>query len=144
MSSRYLTALVLAGAVGSGVGIVRAGDSIATGTDWMELVKGYKDKKTGAELRDIQEGDAGGRKITIAIPKSAIDAPGTLEEVRVVGHRPERMKLEFPLEIRHEWVEDYDNDYYGLVVYLGKDTTVPIRLYMESKTGFINDGGPSR
>ncbi|WP_148067179.1 hypothetical protein [Parahaliea maris] len=112
-------------------------ETVTKQTDWMELVKGYKGKQMGAELRDIESEDTfGGRKITIAIPKTSMSDPGMMEEVRVVGHRPEETEFEFPLEFRHEWVDDYDNDYYGLVLYLGKDANVPIRLYMESNTGF--------
>jgi len=105
----------------------------------MELVKGYKGKQVGAELRDIQVEDTfGGQKVTIAIPKSAIAHPNTMEEVRVVGRRPETFEFEFPLEFTYEWVDDYDNDYYGLVLHLGKDSQVPFRLYMESSTGFTH------
>lgn len=111
--------------------------SVTQETDWMELVKGYKGKTMGAELRDIEPDDGFGRqKVTIAIPKHAIADPDTMEEVRVVGRRPEKFNFEFPLEFTYEWVDDYDNDYYGLVLHLGKDAKVPIRLYMESSTGF--------
>lgn len=131
---RYLGLSVLAAAIG--VPAVQA-ETVTMQTDWMELVKGYKGKEMGAELRDIEPEDSfGGRKITIAIPKSAIAEPGAMEEVRVVGHRPEQTEFEFPIEFRHEWVDDYDNDFYGLVLYLGKDANVPIRLYMESSSGF--------
>ncbi|MBA6411845.1 hypothetical protein H2508_01815 [Parahaliea sp. F7430] len=112
---------------------------LAHQSDWMELVKGYKGKQLGAELRDIQAEDAFGRQaITIAIPKSAIAHPDTMEEVRVIGRRPEAIEFEFPLEFSYEWVADYDNDYYGLVLHLGKDARIPFRLYMESRTGFTN------
>ncbi|TXS95268.1 hypothetical protein FV139_05055 [Parahaliea maris] len=131
---RYLGLSVLAATLGA-QGVLA--ETVTKQTDWMELVKGYKGKQMGAELRDIESEDTfGGRKITIAIPKTSMSDPGMMEEVRVVGHRPEETEFEFPLEFRHEWVDDYDNDYYGLVLYLGKDANVPIRLYMESNTGF--------
>ncbi|GAB3269606.1 hypothetical protein [Parahaliea aestuarii] len=133
-SSKYLRIAALAAAIAAPGAFA---DGATQQTDWMQLVKGYKDQKVGAELRDIQVEDTfGGQKVTIAIPKSAMAHPDTMEEVRVVGQRPEQMEFEFPIDFRHEWVDDYDNDFYGLVLYLGKDATMPIRLYMESSSGF--------
>ena len=107
-------------------------------SDWMELVKGHRGNVLGAELRDIQVDEAFGRqRVTVAIPKTAISPPGEMEEVRVVGRRPDKLEFEFPLEFTYEWVEDYDNDYYGLVLHLGKDAQVPFRLYMDSASGFV-------
>lgn len=113
------------------------GQTTTQESDWMELVKGYRGENMGMELRDIQvtEG-AEGQTVTLAIPKSAINHPDTMEEVRVVGRRPDKMEFEFPLEFTYEWVDDYDNDYYGLVLHLGKDSQVPFRLFMDSRTGF--------
>jgi hypothetical protein len=114
------------------------GETVTQKSDWLELVKGYKGKALGAELREIEpEEEFGTQSITIAIPKSAIADPDTLEEVRVVGRRPDKFDLEFPLEFTYEWVDDYDNDYYGLVIHIGKDDNVPLRLYMDSRSGFV-------
>lgn len=108
-------------------------------SDWMELVKGHRDSVLGAELRDIQVDEAlGQQRVTVAIPKTAISPPSEMEEVRVVGRRPDKLEFEFPLEFTYEWVEDYDNDYYGLVLHLGKDAQVPFRLYMDSASGFVD------
>ncbi|MBN7796857.1 hypothetical protein [Parahaliea mediterranea] len=131
-----LGALLLGAAVGAGGALAQ---SATQETDWMELVKGYKGSKVGAELRDIQiMDDTGSQRITVAIPKSAIGHPDTMEEVRVVGRRPDKLEFEFPLEFTYEWVDDYDNDYYGLVLHLGKDSKVPFRLFMDSRSGFAN------
>lgn len=124
-----------------------AGATASMQTDWMELVKGYRDESTGAEVRDIGEGDvAGTRKIVVSIPKSALDSPDEIEEVVVVGQRPEKWKMPDLLEgmqegledIEYEWLDDYDNDNYGLVIKLSKDTKWPIRLFMYSETGYID------
>jgi hypothetical protein len=103
-------------------------------TGWLELVKGSRDSAVGAELVNIEEGDtADTQKITLAIPKESIVNPDAIEEVVVIGKRPEKSK---PLDITYEWVADYDSDNYGLVIRLGKDTNWPIRLYLNSESGF--------
>ena len=78
-------------------------------SDWLELVKGYRCDTLGTELVEI-------------------------EEVVVIGRKPEEPE---PLDITYEWLDDYDNDKYGLVIRLGKNTRWPIRLYMNSDAGFI-------
>jgi hypothetical protein len=110
-------------------------DNTMLESDWMELVRGSRDEAFGAELREIEDGDtADTQKITLAIPKSAISHPDAIEEVVVIGRKPEKPE---PLDISYEWLDDYDNDNYGLVIRLGKDTKWPIRLYLNSDPGFI-------
>jgi len=110
-------------------------DNTMLESDWMELVKGSRDEVFGAELREIEDGDTGDtQKITLAIPKSAISHPDAIEEVVVIGRKPEKPE---PLDISYEWLDDYDNDNYGLVIRLGKDTKWPIRLYLNSDPGFM-------
>ena len=102
-------------------------------SDWLELVKGYKGKNLGTELVEIDdEGET--RTITLAIPKTSMGDPDEIEEVVVIGRRPEKPQ---PLDITYEWLDDYDNDNYGLVIRLGKDSRWPIRLYLNSDTGFV-------
>lgn len=104
-------------------------------TDWLELVKGYRGGAVGAELREIEEQqDGGARKVVIAIPRTAIEHPDAIEEVVVVGKKPEKRE---PLDISYEWLDNYDEDNYGLVIRLSKDTQWPIRLYMRSNEGFV-------
>lgn len=104
-------------------------------SDWLELVRGYRGEAVGVELRDIEDGDTEDtQKITLAIPKSAINHPDDIEEVVVYGRKPEEPE---PLDIEYEWLDDYDNDNYGLVIRLGKNSRWPIRLYMYSDPGFI-------
>ncbi|RLA46438.1 MAG: hypothetical protein DRR04_06375 [Gammaproteobacteria bacterium] len=113
-------------------------DNVLLHSDWMELVKGSRDEALGAELREIEDTDGTGtRKITLAIPKSAIRHPDAIEEVVVVGRKPEKPEKPEPLDITYEWLDDYDNDNYGLVIRLGKDTNWPIRLYLNSDPGYI-------
>lgn len=110
-----------------------AGQSLQS--DWMQLVKGYRDPATGVETREVEYGDeAGVRTVTLAIPKSSVADPDSIEEVIVVGRRPEKPE---PLDITYEWLDDYDNDNYGLVIRLGKNSNWPFRLYLDSTPGFI-------
>lgn len=112
-------------------------DSQPLQSDWMQLVKGFRDAATGVEMREVEEsGDAGARTVTLAIPKSSRVNPDTIEEVIVVGQRPEKAE---PLDISYEWVKDYDNDNYGLVIRLGKDSNWPIRLFIDSGPGYISN-----
>lgn len=103
-------------------------------TSWLEFVKGSKGENMGVELHDIQPGDTEGtRKVTLRIPKTAISHPDDIEEVVVVARRPEDPE---PLDIQYEWLYDYDNDNYGLVIQIG-DLDWPIRLYMNSSPGYV-------
>ena len=100
-------------------------------TDWITPVTGTTEATLGASVRAV-EPDATGEttKVTIAIPRAKMEGAGDMQEVVVVGKRPD--ESEEPLEIRHEWVKDYDKDNYGLVLYLGKDGNIPLRLYLKS------------
>lgn len=114
---------------------VAQGDKQPLESDWMQLVKGYRDKDTGVEMREVEYGkEAGARTITLAIPKSSRINPDDIEEVVVVGRRPAKPE---PLDISYEWLDDYDNDNYGLVIRLGRDSNWPIRLFLDSSAGFI-------
>ncbi len=105
-------------------------------SDWLELVKGYKGSSLGAEVMAVEEGESEGtQKVTLAIPKAAIGDPDEIEEVVVVGRKPEEPDQPEPMDITFEWVDDYDNDNYGLVIRLGKGNW-PIRLFMNSDAGF--------
>jgi hypothetical protein len=102
-------------------------------SDWMELVRGHKGKVMGVEVRDIAPQDSDGvQRVTFAVPKSAVANPRDIEEVVVVGRRPQARE---PLKVRFEWLEDYDSDNYGLVVHIG-ESSWPLRLYLNSAPGF--------
>ena len=104
-------------------------------SDWMQLVKGYRDQGSGVEMREVEYGsEAGSRTITLAIPKTYRISADDIEEVVVVGRRPPKPE---PLDITYEWLDDYDDDNYGLVIRLGKDSNWPIRLYLDSGPGYL-------
>ncbi|MEP4148263.1 MAG: hypothetical protein ABJL54_13680 [Halioglobus sp.] len=116
----------------SSITLAQEGTSLES--DWIELVKGHKGEKMGVEVTDIQPGDTeGSKKVYIAVPKVSMGHPDTIEEVVVIGQAPEEAE---PLDIEYEWVYDYDEDNYGLVVHLGEGNW-PIRLYMNSSPGYI-------
>ena len=109
----------------------------ATESGWLKLVKGARDSVLGAELVDIEEDEGTHtQKLTLAIPKKSLANREDIEEIIVVGQQPERPDRSIPIEFTYEWVSDYDNDNYGLVIHLGKNSNWPIRLYMNSEAGF--------
>jgi hypothetical protein len=112
---------------------------IALETDWIDVKKGTEDKATGTTIRDVSKSEKeGNTTVTIAIPKTAVANPD-MEEVVVYGKAQEKSKKEPVLDIRYEWVADYERDYYGLVIKFGKDPVLPIRLYLKStETNKIN------
>ena len=113
-----------------------AGDPQPLQSDWLPLVKGYRDPATGVEMREVEYGEeAGTRTVTLAIPKTAMADPSAIEEVVVVGRRPDKPE---PLDINFQWLNDYDEDNYGLVIRLGRNSNWPIRLYLNSAPGFIS------
>jgi hypothetical protein len=111
-------------------------EGLSLQSDWMELVKGQREGGLGAEVREVGPGEeAGTQKITLSIPKASVGNRDEIEEVLVIGRRPE--KFEFPMKVEWKWLDDYDNDNYGLVIYLSEDSKWPIRLYLNSEAGFV-------
>jgi hypothetical protein len=107
-------------------------------TGWIEVVKGSRDTTVGAEVVGVEAGDtAGSQTITLAIPKKSIASPDDIEEVVVMGQRPEKPEKPEPLDITYKWAADYDKDNYGLIIRLSRNTNWPIRLYMNSNPGFM-------
>ncbi len=107
-------------------------------TGWLELVKGYKGDVMGAEVREVTSEPGQGRQLIIAIPKVQLADRDAIEEVRVVGRAPEKDEPVFDFNLlQYEWVDDYDNDYYGLLIRYDDETSMPIRLYMHSRHGSI-------
>jgi len=125
-----LTAAVLLLPVG-----LSAQEATSLQSDWLELVKGHKEDTLGVELMNIEpEGTEGATKITLSVPKTSVSHPDSIEEITVYGRKPEEPE---PLDIRYEWLDYYDDDHYGLVIHLGPDSRWPIRLFMNSREGYI-------
>lgn len=104
-------------------------------TDWIELQKGYEGKIIGAKVKQIEDLDnREDKRVTISIPKSTINDTNQIQEIIVVGKAPKKDQEPSNLKIHYEWVDDYENDYYGLIITLSKATNVPIRLYFKGDT----------
>jgi len=101
-------------------------------TDRIEHVEGYQENSLGAILKavDVSPED-GSTRVTISIPKASVAEDSDMEEVVVYGRRADKSEAE--INIRHEWVADYDKDNYGLILYLGKDGNIPLRLYLKGQ-----------
>lgn len=108
-------------------------------TDWIEFVKGYQDADSGVQVREVvKDSETGAMQLQIAVPKARMGDVTEMEEVRVVGQRPQEIDLQQWLpQFEYEWVEDYDNDYYGLLVRFTEEQKTPLRLYFSSDTGFL-------
>ncbi|MFA5629900.1 MAG: hypothetical protein WC997_00195 [Porticoccaceae bacterium] len=101
-------------------------------TDWIEPVQGYEEGALKAKLRAREVSPADGNTtVTISIPKSSLSDREAIDEVIVYGKQDDQSEPE--LEIRHEWVADYDQDNYGLVLYLGKNGNIPLRLFFRDQ-----------
>ena len=104
-------------------------------TDWLQLVKGQRDSKTGAEIMGVKENPKTGTKTAVLrVPKTKVVHASDMEEVRVVGQAPQKMELPDVLpEIETQWVDDYDNDHYGLLVKFKEDQVIPFRLFFSAQ-----------
>lgn len=113
-----------------------AQDKAMLESDWLDLVRGHRGEKMGLEVKESRiDPETGKRHLVIAVPKVSVGDANVMEEVLVVGRRPERPDLLPDLEF--EWVEDYDNDFYGLLVRFTEDQQTPLRLYFSSEAGFL-------
>jgi hypothetical protein len=87
-------------------------------TDWLPLVTGERCEKSGAEIMGVnRSAESGRQEVLVRIPKVRLGEDPAIEEVRVVAKAPEKFELQNPFpELETEWVDDYDNDHYGLLV----------------------------
>ena len=100
-------------------------------TDWIQPVSGFHENTLGTEIRAVEPiEETGETRIILSVPKESISEYGDIPEVVVVAKKPKK-EQQPEIQIRHEWVSDYDNDNYGLVLYLGKDDQLPFRIYFK-------------
>jgi hypothetical protein len=120
----FVTALLLT------YGAIAQAGGKAMESDWLELVKGSRGDTMGAQLMEIETNDADStRTVTLAIPKQSMGDPDEIEEVLVIGKMPEKSE---PLDVSYEWVRDYDDDNYGLIIHMGSENNWPIRIFMNA------------
>lgn len=114
------------------LGAIAFAQSPGMDTGWMELVKGHIDSELGAEVRQVDENpETGERSITIRIPKEALQDEAMMEEVMVIGQAPNKIELDLPT-FETEWIDNYDSEYYGLLVRLKDGPETPIRLFFNA------------
>lgn len=93
----------------------------------VELRPGYVDPDSGIKVEDIvvlPEQDM--QAVHLAIPQH--EQP--IDELIVTARR---RTGETVLQLKpHEFVRDYDHGYYGLVIYLGRNESKPLRLYLDA------------
>ena len=99
-------------------------------TGWLKSEVGHQSDPLGVKVVDVQENAS---KITISIPKKNVPQLKEIEEVLVIGEKPEKLEMPSMRKIKYEFVKDYDNDNYGLVIYLGSRQQIPFRLYLKGE-----------
>lgn len=119
-------------------------ESLGMQSDWLELVKGERCEVSGAEIMSVsQHPETGHHTVMVKVPKAGLSEQPDMEEVRVVGQAPEKTEMPNPLpELETEWVDDYDNNHYGLLVKLNSKQKVPIRLFVSAQDGYLDGGVP--
>ena len=102
--------------------------------DWRDMVRGFggQPAQTSALNTTVKP-----QKVSVGIPSIMIAKPDEMEEVVVVGQAPEERGPLLPFELDYRWVSDYDRDYYGLLVYTDEDSDWVLRLFTDSRTGFM-------
>lgn len=100
-------------------------------TEWIDPDPGFTESQLGARVHSIEElPDAAGQRVIIEIPKESLQYRTDIPEVVITARRTDRS--EWRLEIPHAWLADYDNDNYGLVLYLGRNQNLPLRLFLKT------------
>ena len=119
--------------------------SLELQSDWLELVKGHRDGKTGAQIMQIDRDPGTGQQtVMVKIPKASMQDDSDVEEIKVVGQAPQKREMPDLLpEMETEWVDDYDNDHYGLLVKFREDQKTPFRLFFSTQGQGAEVGGAS-
>jgi hypothetical protein len=101
--------------------------ALALETGALPLQEGYTDPASGLRIeRIVVSEDDQTQAVTVSLPHSA----GTIDEVVVTAPEdktPVRQKKRFEL------LNDYEHDRYGLVIYLDRRLTVPLRIYFANE-----------
>ena len=132
-------------AIGSVPAALAQPASLELQSDWLELVKGHRDGKTGAEIMGVtEEPGTGYQTVMVKIPKATLEDESDMEEVTVTAAAPEKRELPNPLpELETQWVDDYDNDHYGLLIKFREDQQTPFRLFFSMQGQGAAVGGVS-
>lgn len=112
--------------------LLMAGATIAKDvrTDWIEPVVGFQEKAIGARVDEVDTSDEGVTRMVIAIPKKKLKSTDQIQEVVVYSMKPAPSGGP-KINISHEWATDFAGDYYGLILHIGENGNLPIRLYLK-------------
>lgn len=134
---RTATSLAAAASLLLVVSVGARGDELLQ-TNWIEMVRGFQDADSGVRVREVTQDDSGATHLQIAIPKVRMADVMDMEEVRVIGQRPQEFEFRNLLpELEYEWVDDYDNNFYGLLVHFKGERKTPLRLFFSAESGFL-------
>ena len=119
--------------------LVLAVPALGQETANVELKAGYVDPASGVKVEEIvvmPEQDM--QAVRLAVPRSG----EPIEEMVVTA---KRRSGEPVLQLKpHEFVRDYDNNYYGLVIYLGRNESLPLLSDMSRDEIVVVTASPKR
>lgn len=101
-------------------------------SDVLELKEGSQGNLIGVRVEDVHiDKDQKLKQVTVSIPK----ATGPIEEVVVTAPRLDSPGLDKPVfQLKpYTFIKDYDNDRYGLIIYIGENNRLPFRLYFNGE-----------
>jgi len=89
---------------------------------WMSPEAGWVDEETDTRVEKVTRDPEKGYRVEISVPK--VDKP--IEEVVVVGQRPE--ELELPSLMSYEVINDLDSGRSGIVLYMGEKRDFALQI----------------
>ncbi len=97
-------------------------------TDDINLEVGHVDVKTGVRVtKVVHSPDEGLREVHLSLPRYT-------DDIETVVVRAKNLQRQTVVQRRpYELVDDYDNDRYGLILYLDEDHKLPLRLYLDAR-----------
>lgn len=107
--------------------IAYSANIFANDSGWLEQKEGQTNEQ-GFTVKAIKSGEQGIKLITIAVPKEKLNSrKSDIEEVVVIGQRTEKRES-LLRNVSYEWVDDFENGDYGLIIKLQEDSKMPLRL----------------
>ena len=90
---------------------------------WMTPEAGFIDSESGSKVEEVSETpEPGVYRVRVSVPK--VDKP--IEEVVVIGQKPDQKSFEIPVE--YELINDLDNDRSGIILFMGKEDKFALRI----------------
>ena len=107
----------------------------------IESREGFVDDVSGARVEAVEAHGDGEYRVLVSLPADGDTPAREIEEVLVTAPR---IEPDAPVvKPRYEFVKDYANDRYGFYIYLGKQKSMPFRLYFKDiPAGSVQDHQP--